>query len=159
MTLPILNALTFLAALGSGLIAGLFFAFSTSVMRALGSLPAAQGIAAMKAINVSILNLWFGLAFFGTAVVCAAVLILAALSRQTAGADWLIVGALLYLIGSLGVTMALNVPLNNALAATDPTSDQAETVWAGYLNDWTRWNHVRALASLAAAGCLTVGLC
>ena len=157
MTSPVLSALTFVAALGSGLMAGLFFAFSTSVMRALGTLPPAQGIAAMKAINVAILNPWFAVAFFGTALACVVALIFAILDFRSAGAAWVIAGALLYLIGSLGVTMALNVPLNNALAAVAPDSAAAQPVWAGFLADWTRWNHLRAVASLAAAACLTIG--
>ena len=51
-----LEILTLAAVLGSGLVAGIFFAFSTFVMRALGQLPENQGIAAMKAINVTVLN-------------------------------------------------------------------------------------------------------
>jgi uncharacterized membrane protein len=45
-------------ALGCGLIAGVFFAFSTFVMKALGSLLPAQGIAAMQSINLAVLNPW-----------------------------------------------------------------------------------------------------
>ena len=40
------------AVLGCGLVAGIFFAFSTFVMRALGRRPAGEGIAAMQAINI-----------------------------------------------------------------------------------------------------------
>ncbi|WP_010496926.1 hypothetical protein [Paenibacillus elgii] len=52
----LLFGLTYASALGSGLIAGLFFAFSTFVMSALARLPAEQGIAAMQSINVTVLN-------------------------------------------------------------------------------------------------------
>jgi len=55
------------SALGCGLIAGVFFAFSTFVMKALAGLPTAQGIAAMQSVNVAVLNGWFFSAFFGTA--------------------------------------------------------------------------------------------
>ena len=156
MTPPLLFSLAFVSALGSGLIAGLFFAFSTSVMGALGRLPPAHGMAAMNAINVVIINPWFMLAFFGTAAACLAALVLAILNWSAGGTGWIVGGALLYLGGSIGVTMALNVPLNNALASA--AGDEAPHVWAGYLTDWTRWNHVRTVASLAAAACLTVGL-
>lgn len=57
--------LTFASALGCGLIAGVFFAFSAFVMKALARLPPVQGIAAMQAINVAVLNRWFFAAFFG----------------------------------------------------------------------------------------------
>lgn len=54
-----LDLATFLSALGCGLIAGFFFAFSAVVMKALGKLPPAQGIAAMQSINVVVINPWF----------------------------------------------------------------------------------------------------
>ena len=72
-----MEILTFAAVLGSGLVAGVFFAFSTFIMRALGQLPVSQGIAAMKAINITVINSWFFLAFFGTGVVCLTVAFLA----------------------------------------------------------------------------------
>jgi len=59
---------TLLAAIGSGLIAGVFFAFSTFVMRALARLPADQAVAAMQSINVTILNPVFFAVCFGTAL-------------------------------------------------------------------------------------------
>jgi uncharacterized membrane protein len=65
----LLPALTVLAALGAGLVAGIFFAFSTFIMAALARLPAEGGIAAMQSINVAVLNPLFFLAFFGTAAI------------------------------------------------------------------------------------------
>jgi uncharacterized membrane protein len=52
----LLFAFTLVAALGCGLMAGLFFAFSLSVMKALARLPSAEGIVAMQSINVAIIN-------------------------------------------------------------------------------------------------------
>jgi hypothetical protein len=60
--------LIFSAVIGAGLNAGLFFIFSVCIMGALARLPAEQGIAAMQAINVVILNPLFLLVFMGTAV-------------------------------------------------------------------------------------------
>jgi uncharacterized membrane protein len=54
-----LDTLTLLSVLGSGLVAGAFFAFSTFVMKALAALPAPQGVSAMQSINVVVLNRWF----------------------------------------------------------------------------------------------------
>ena len=68
--IALIPILTLLAALGSGLMAGLFFAFSSFVMAALARLPADQGITAMNSINVTILNLSFSVAFFGTTILC-----------------------------------------------------------------------------------------
>ena len=64
--------LIFAAAIGCGLVAGIFFAFSSFVMAALGRLPSDHGIAAMNAINVTVINPMFFLAFFGTAALCLA---------------------------------------------------------------------------------------
>ncbi len=154
-----MEILTFVAVLGSGLVSGIFFAFSTFVMRALGRLPENQGIAAMKAINVTVLNPWFLLAFFGTGAVCLPVAFLALGSAAGTHRAYLLAGCTLYLLGCLLVTMAFNVPLNNRLASADPDSSAAEALWAHYLSRWTLWNHVRTAAPLAAAGLFTMALC
>ncbi len=153
----LMDILIFAAALGSGLVAGIFFAFSTFVMRALDQLPANQGIAAMKAINVTVLNPWFFLAFFGTGAVCLAVAFLA-LGSGGAYRAYLLAGCALYLLGCLLVTVAFNVPLNNRLASAEPDSSGAEALWAHYLSRWTLWNHCRTAASLAAAGLFVMAL-
>lgn len=67
-----LFALTLLAALGCATMAGVFFAFSAFVMKALARLPAAQGVAAMQAINLAAVTPTFMMALFGTAVACGA---------------------------------------------------------------------------------------
>ena len=152
----ILIVMTFVAAVGSALIAGIFFAFSTFIMAALGRLPAAVGISAMQSINVVILNVWFLPLFFGTGVVCI-VLAIAALSSSLSP-FYLVAGSLLYLVGGLLVTMVFNVPLNNALAAADPNSADGAVVWKRYLSIWTAWNHVRTVACLVAAASFITAL-
>jgi uncharacterized membrane protein len=67
---PLSFSLKLIAVLGCGLIAGVFFAFSTLVMKALAQQPSAEGIAAMQAINITVINLWFMTVFLGTAVTC-----------------------------------------------------------------------------------------
>ena len=153
-----LDVLTFTAVLGSGLVAGTFFAFSTFVMRALGELPANQGIAAMQAINVTVINPWFFLAFFGTGAVCLPVAFLAFGSAAGTHRAYLLAGCALYLLGCLFVTIAFNVPLNDRLASAEPDSSGPEALWAHYLSRWTLWNHVRTAASLAAAGLFAMAL-
>lgn len=144
--------LTLLATLGSGLIAGAFFIFSVAIMRAFGRLPANEGVAAMNMINVVIINPMFLGVFLGTGVVCAVLAVRSIFGWQDPGSAWILVGALLYLVGCLGVTMVFNVPMNNALAANP------ESVWTNYLSTWTLWNHVRTAASLGAAASFIVAL-
>jgi uncharacterized membrane protein len=144
---------TLLAALGCAVVAGFFFAFSVCVMKSLARLPTQQGIAAMNHINVVVINPWFMGAFFGSALMCS-LLAVSTLSRDTPGAAWIVLAAVLYLAGTIGVTMAFNVPRNNALAKLDPDSPEGGRQWAEYLVGWTRWNHVRTIAALAAAALL-----
>ncbi|MDQ0473156.1 anthrone oxygenase family protein [Labrys wisconsinensis] len=151
MTERALLVLTVAAAIGSGLVAGIFFAFSSFVMAALGRLPPEQGVAAMQSINITVINPVFMLAFMGTGLVC---LVLAAGSVLwwSQGGGWPVIAAgLLYLVGCIGVTMACNVPLNDALAVVQPGTPDAASLWQRYLVDWTFWNHVRMAASLLAA--------
>jgi uncharacterized membrane protein len=152
-----LYLLTLLAALGSGLMAGVFFAFSTFVMQALAQLPPAQAIAAMQSINRTVLNPMFLGVFLGTALLCAA-LVIVALLGWPASAATVLAAALLYLAGTLLVTMFCNVPRNEALAQADPGSREAEQLWRSYLRNWTRWNHVRAGAALAATAGFMIAL-
>jgi uncharacterized membrane protein len=154
----LLFAVTLLAALGCGLIAGVFFAFSAFVMKALARLPPGEGIAAMQSINVAVLNPWFLGAFFGTAAACAVALICSISRWHEPGAVYLFLGAVLYLAGSLLVTMVFNVPRNQALAAVAPADPEAASRWTGYVASWTAWNHVRTAASLAAAASCSIAL-
>jgi uncharacterized membrane protein len=144
-----------LAALGCGLMAGVFAAFSLFVMRGLAALPPAEGAAAMRAVNASALRPPFMALFFGTALACAAAAVAAGSGLARPGAGHALVGALVYLAGGFGVTAARNVPLNDRLAAAEPGSPE---LWVHYLSAWTRWNHLRTLASAAAAALLGLAL-
>jgi len=145
-------------ALGCGLSAGVFFAFSAFVMPALGRLPSGQGIAAMQSINKLAVTPAFMTALFGSALACAGLAAWSVMAWGERPAPWLLAGGLLYLVGAIVVTIAANVPLNDALAATRPDSAGAADRWSGYLRRWTAWNHLRAAAALAATGLLIVAL-
>jgi uncharacterized membrane protein len=147
--------LTFAALTGTALMGGLFFAFSTSVMSSLERMPAGQGAAAMNLINVRIQNPLFLLIFVGTALVCAALAILA-LVRDTPGKWWLVTGSALYLVGVIVVSFAINIPLNDQLAAVDPATTAGAAEWSKYLARWTPANHLRAVA--CALGVIAFGL-
>jgi len=153
-----LFALTLFAALGCGLVAGVFFAFSTFVMKALARLPSGEGIAAMQSINVVVLNPWFLGAFLGTAAACVLALISTLLRWHEPGAIYLFIGSVLYLVGSLLVTIVFNVPRNEALASVVPAAPNSASLWTGYVASWTAWNHVRTAASLAAAASFSIAL-
>jgi uncharacterized membrane protein len=151
--------LTFISALGCGLIAGAFFAFSTFVMKALAQLPPAMGIAAMQSINIVVINPVFMTALFGTGVACLLLAISSLFRWHRPGAGYLLVGSLLYIVGTDMVTILFNVPRKNALAAVDSASAAGASFWTGYVSSWTAWNHVRKAAALAAAASLTIAFC
>lgn len=153
MITKLLPTLTFFAAIGAGVVGGVFFAFSNFVMPALARLPAAGGIAAMNSINVTVITPTFMTALFGTGLICLVLIAGAILGWSQAGSFWLLAGALIYLVGNPIVTMVFNVPLNDALAAVDPASSNGATVWTTYLRDWVMWNHVRAVTAIVALGC------
>jgi uncharacterized membrane protein len=154
----VLFYLTLVSALGAGLIAGVFFAFSSFVMPALAQLPPTQGVSAMQSINVAVLTRSFLSVFAGTAVLCAIGTILSLASWSLTGSKLRIAGSALYVVGTFLVTLVCNVPLNDALAKAPPQSAAAAQQWAQFLPLWTTWNNVRALAALAAAGALTLSL-
>ena len=159
MSEDIIFLLTLVSALGCGLMAGVFFAFSTFVMTALARLPAAQGIAAMQSINVVAISPLFMIGLFGTAVLCILQVVFALSSWQEPSAVYELAGSVLYLVGTILVTIIFNVPRNNVLAALEPVAVDAAKIWLEYVRSWTAWNHVRSAAALAASAALTLALC
>ncbi|MEI3851482.1 MULTISPECIES: anthrone oxygenase family protein [Ensifer] len=154
--IPFIPALAFAAAIGSGLMAGLFFIFSVCIMQALSRLPPEQGIAAMNAINVVIQNPIFLSAFMGTALLGLALIVVAFISGGEG--RWLLAaGGLVYVVGVLIVTIVFNVPMNDALGAAAP-GQAATDLWLGrYLTDWVWWNHVRTFASIGSLALFILG--
>jgi uncharacterized membrane protein len=152
----ILYAATLVTALGCGLVAGVFFAFSSFVMPALKRLTPERGIAAMQSINERAVTPVFMTALFGTAVACLGLAAWTVISSDGRTTALVLLGGALYLVGAIGVTVVCNVPLNNRLAKLHPQS--AASYWDDYLTQWTAWNHLRTLAALAAAALLTIAL-
>ncbi len=147
-----------MALLGSALVGGVFFAFSSFVMKALARVPSAEGISAMQSINVVVLNPSFLGAFIGTDVVSLGAGGLALADWGQPSAPFFLGGALFYLVGTFLVTVLGNVPLNDQLAAVSATDPAALDVWERYLSRWTTWNHVRTAAAMVAALLYSLGL-
>jgi uncharacterized membrane protein len=154
----ILYTATLVTALGCGLVAGVFFAFSTFVMAALKKLPPAQGIAAMQSINILAVTPVFMAALFGTAAACLGLVVWAVISWGEEPSALVLAGDALYIVGTIVVTIVRNVPLNNRLATLQPQGAGAAGYWDEYVAKWTAWNHVRTVAALAAAAALTIAL-
>ncbi|HYS37034.1 MAG TPA: anthrone oxygenase family protein [Pseudonocardiaceae bacterium] len=150
------TAVLIAATITTGLVAGLFYAFACSVMLGLGRADDRTFVEAMQRINVAILNGWFAIGF-GGAVVLDAVAI--ALNSHGPILLWLVAALVLY-GAAVVITMAVNVPLNNALDAAghpDRAANLAE-VRKAFEATWVRWNLVRAGTATAGFACLTWAL-
>lgn len=137
-------------AVASAVMAGVFFAFSSFIMTALSNIAPAEGIRAMQRINIDVFCWSFSLLFFGIPLASVGLGIYAVLHFSQPESLYYLIGSIVYLAGSFFVTAVGNVPLNNSLARLDPDAHNAIEQWRGYLVSWTRCNHVRTLACLAA---------
>ncbi len=147
-----------IALLGSALVGGVFFAFSSCVMKALARVPSSEGITAMQSINVVVINPSFLGAFMGTALLSLVVVVLAMVRWDHPSEMFFLGGAIFYFVGTFLVTMFGNVPLNNQLAAVPATEPDAVKSWKHYLERWTMWNHIRTVAAMLAALLYALGL-
>ena len=150
--------LVILCALGSGAIGGVFFAFSNFVMPALVRIAPAEGIHAMQAINVTVVNRLFLGTFMGTGLLSMAAIVGALLNWDGAGSLCAVLGGAIYVLGCILVTLRGNVPLNNALMRVTQADALGEATWRSYLTDWTRWNTVRTIACFAAMALFILAL-
>jgi uncharacterized membrane protein len=130
MTSLIVRSLLWFSAMSCGLVAGLYFAFSTFIMTALGRIAQVHGVSAMNSINSTILRSLFMPLFFGTTAASAALVVVGVLRRSEPGTTAMLASGLIYIAGMFLCTVFLNVALNNALAAVDPASGGAAPVWA-----------------------------
>jgi len=144
----VISGLLWFSAIGCGLLAGLYFAFSAFIMRALGRIEPPAGAVAMNAINSAILRSAFMPLFVGSTLSCLLIAIVGLIDPGQPGAAAMAAGGIVYVAGMFGVTMAFNVPLNNALASADGA--HLGQIWSRYLKVWTLWNHVRTSASTAS---------
>jgi uncharacterized membrane protein len=138
------------AAVSAATVGGLFYAFSTFVMRGLDRTGPAEAVIAMRGINAEAqANAPFLTLFFGSALVA-----LAALTQlRLPGSGGIFAGAVLALVPPV-VTVAFNIPLNNRLAATGSTA----IAWPDYFRAWTLWNHVRTVAPLSGSVLMLIGV-
>lgn len=141
------------AATTTGLSAGLLYAYQVSVIPAFKTLSDDEYIAAMQSINVAIQNPVFGFNFLGTAIFLP---IAAYLHRSTPGSlrfKLLVAATLLYIVGTLGITIGANVPLNDTLAKfslQSSTPKQVATARAAFQDPWNDWHMIRTFASIGS---------
>jgi uncharacterized membrane protein len=151
---------TFLSLLLAGAISGFFYAWSVSVMWGLDAIDPRHAIAAMQQFNIVVPNPLFFASFFGMPVLSVLTGVMWRVAGERTVATWLIAAAVVYLLGAFLPTIAVNVPMNEALGAKSvPVAiDEAAIVWRDYSPRWTAWNHVRTISSLLALLLVGAGL-
>lgn len=146
------TGMIFTALLLSAAIFGFFYAWACSTLWGLDDADPRVAIKAMQAMNASVRNLVFAPAFFGTPFALAAAAWLTFGEGQKRGAILFATAAALYACFGLGLTMTINVPMNEALAATPAPDDAAAAgeIWRAWSGRWQMWNAIRTIASGAA---------
>lgn len=147
-----------LALFGSAIVGGIFFAFSSFIMKALARLPSEEGISAMQSINIVVLNHSFLGIFLGTTVISLLLFFLTIIQWNTIPSPYFLTGALFYILGTFLVTGIGNVPLNNQLANISNVHSDAILIWQDYILRWTRLNTFRTACALIASMLFIIGL-
>lgn len=151
------RGLTVIAAIGAGLSAGVYLAFSTFVMPGLRKQSPSSAISAMNSINKAAPSSpLLMLMLFGTGIVSVLVMI-AGIHRHDAATVWQIAGAVLYLLSVL-ILVGYHVPHNNQLMKVDPNSPGAGATWSHFYSAWMAWNHARTLTAFGGATSLVLAL-
>jgi uncharacterized membrane protein len=134
----------------AGLMAGVYFVFSSFVMSGLRRMRPEQALVAMQAINKAAPAApVFVILLLGTGVLSVVVGVVAVRRVEGPAQVWLLVGAAAYLV-SLVVTIAYHIPRNNALGLVDPNAVGAAAAWLDYVGPWVAVNHVRTVSALAS---------
>lgn len=143
------------AAVATGLMAGLFFAFSVAVMPGLARTGDRTLVDAMQRINAAIQNGWFLLVLAGALLLGAAGVVLCVRDGARGVLPWVVAGTVCYLL-VLVVTLAVNIPLNDRLdaAGTPDAVAGLAAVRERFEAVWVRWNLVRTLLCTGALACL-----
>lgn len=134
-----------------GLMAGFFFAFAVDVAPAMTHLSGPAYVETQQWINRAVRNATFGAVYFGSTVLAFAPAVMAGLTQRRALAMAWTALALVYFVAVFWLTRSINVPINEAMAAWNPTAPPVD--WAMWRDRWNEANEWRAWASF---GCFVV---
>jgi uncharacterized membrane protein len=150
MSDTIVDVLRWYAVIGSAIMLGLFFTFSVFMLQSFNKIAPAQAIAAMQSINANIAAPLFVLAFAGTALVSLGLGGWSVAHLGERHAVYALIGCVLFLLGTIVVTVGFNIPLNNDLDKLDPNAATAASDWKTFVDSWLPWNHLRTVLNLGA---------
>lgn len=139
-----------------GAVYGVFFTYSNSIVPGLDRIDPERAVAAMRSINIAIINPRFLATFLGPVLTSAATGFLLLGMDETTPALLFFAAAVVYLVGCLAITGGINVPMNNALE--NSTSTDWQQRWADFSPRWRRWNTVRTFSSMVALVLCGIGM-
>jgi uncharacterized membrane protein len=145
------NIILVLTAVTTALTAGLFYAWSCSVMPGFTRLNDREFVSVMQKANRAIQNPVFFAAFFGAPVF----LIFSTIYfyYQTPRFFLILAAAVIYLAGTFAVTVFGNVPMNDALDRFNldsATADEIARARADFERRWNNLNNIRTVSSTLA---------
>ncbi|MXP24001.1 DUF1772 domain-containing protein [Gordonia sp. HNM0687] len=149
------DVLLVLTVVTSGLSAGLLATFAYAVMPGMRRASPLSSVAVMQRINVAIINPLFAVIFFGPLLFGG----LGIVFWWDEPLRWWLVAGVGLTVAAVAITMVVNVPLNNRLAAAGTVADgDAPVVWTQFARPWVRWNIIRAVVATAGFVVIVVGL-
>ena len=141
----------FITVLLNALSAGFFFAWSVSVILGTKKVGDFAYLETMQNINREILNPVFFMVFLGSLI---ALVVNVVLQFDNKPVFWLVVAsAVIYLVGTFGVTALGNVPLNNELEAFDinqTVPNVLKEFRTYYEGTWNRFHTIRTVAGMVS---------
>ena len=148
------------ATITMGIGAGVYLLYAFAIMPGLGRTDDRTFVGAFQQIDTAIVGP-FLLVFFIGPLVFAAVAAALHLGADDRSELALIAGAIVLQLVMAGMTLRVNVPLNDEIkAAGDPREIDDLTAVRKRFNEarWARWNNVRAVAATIASGSLAWAL-
>ena len=151
----VVQLVQFTTVLLTGLLAGLFYGYDCSVTKGLGNLSDIAYLQSFQSINKAIQNPYFFLSFMGSLLMLPVACWLSYNSRNLVSFYLLLLATLIYSIGTFGVTIFCNVPLNEQLANfTIPTSSETEIseMRKAFEKPWNAYHKIRTVGSIVVFG-------
>jgi uncharacterized membrane protein len=140
-------------AMATGLVAGVFLAFSDFVMKSLFASQPAAGAEAMQIINREVYSSIFMVLLIGMIPVSAGIAIYGYLYLEAPVSGYLVIAGVLYVFGVFVATAVGNIPMNQRLEAMPQGGAEAQAYWPDYVRGWVRWNHLRWVSALGTSTC------
>ncbi|WP_191600852.1 DUF1772 domain-containing protein [Marinomonas algicola] len=138
----------------TGIMAGIYFAFSVFIMKSLSQLPNIEGARAMNRINDVIIKTVFLPLFLGSTFWYAGLIIWSFVNWQSGQSTLIISASLVYIVGMFLITVIGNVPLNKKLKVSENDEKELSKTWPYYLQKWTQFNHLRTLSAMISLALL-----